>query len=540
MIKSKNTYLNEVLNKLESYSKRKFLLKIIDRFLKAVVASILLFTFFVTLESLFEFNSDVRSVLFFFFLFSVLTLFSATIIPFVVKYFRTLTNSDYYTLSKEIGNHYSEIKDELINSLQLLNSDNKGISYSDELINSAFQQTYNKIKGIKFVETLSFNSQKKFARIAAGVVIVCFSFINFSPGINAASHRLLNYGTDFIPPPIFTFQIEPGNKQITKGKDVEIRITVKGEKLKEISLVTKTPEQTGYQFTPLKIDSLNQAKYKIKAVRNSFKYYASAKNINSSKYEIKVISRPLVKNLILKISPPPYSKQPVTIQKDNGNITALKGSKIKTEIASTKEIKNVYLEFDNQKNINLIPKAKKAVGYFTIKENGKYKIILIDTSGYKNQSPINYEINTLIDEYPEIELISPQADVSLSIDNRVPLLLNISDDFGFSSLKINYKLNSITSPTDQDKINSINIPIKKNSINEDVNYIWNLSDLNLTANDVLSFYVEIFDNDVVSGPKSAKTKTINVRIPSLDELLTKTDNTYNKSVDEFKETLKKA
>ena len=540
MTKSKNKYLNEVLNKLESYSKRKFLLKLIDGFLKTVAALVLLFTLFVALESLFNFNSDIRTALFFFSLFSVLTLFFATIIPNVIKYLKSLTNSDYYNLSKEIGKHYSEIKDELINSLQLLNSNNLETSYSDELINSAFQQTYKKIKNIKFEKALSFNSQMKLAKITAGLLIVCFSFIFFPPGINSAFHRLLNYNTNFIPPPIFTFNIEPGNMQITKGENVEIKITVKGEKLKKIFVATKTPEQTDYQFTPLKMNSLNQVNYKIKAVRNSFKYFASAKNINSSKYEIKVISRPFVKNLILKISPPPYSRQLVTIQKDNGNITALKGSKIKTEISSTKEIKNVYLQFENQKNIKLIPKEKKAVGYFTIKQNGNYKIILTDMSGYKNQSPINYEINTLIDEYPEIELVSPQKDVSLSIDNRVPLLLNISDDFGFSSLKIKYKLNSITSSTDEVKINSINIPIKRNSINEEVNYIWNMSDLNLTTNDVLSFYVEIFDNDVVSGPKSAKTKTINVRVPSLDELLTKTDNTYNKSVDDLKETLKKA
>ncbi len=70
--------------------------------------------------------------------------------------------------------------------------------------------------------------------------------------------------------------------------------------------------------------------------------------------------------------------------------------------------------------------------------------------------------------------------------------------------------------------------------------MWNMTDINLTSNDTLSFYVQVFDNDIVSGPKSAKTKTINVRIPSLDELLAQTNNTYNKSVDELKKTLKKA
>jgi len=540
MRKSKNTYQNEILSKLESFSKRKYLLKIIDGFLKAVITFVLLFILFVALETLFNFNSVTRTVLFFFFLLSLITLFSILILPFLIKYFKELSVSDFYSLANEIGEHFILIKDELINSLQLLNSDNKETLYSDELINSAFQQTYKKIKNINFEEALSFNSQKKFAKIAAGVVTVGLGLIIFFPEINAASYRLLNYGADFIPPPVFTFEIKPGNKQITKGEDVEIKIVVKGESPKEILLATKTPEQTGYQFTALKIDSSNQAKYKIKAVRNSFKYFASAKNINSSKYEIKVIGRPLVNKLSLKISPPPYSKLPATIQKDNGNITALKGSKITVEISSTKNIKEACLEFDEQKKVSLIPKTNKAKGYFTLKKNDKYKIILKDTGGYKNQSPIKYEINTLVDEYPEIELISPQSDVSLSIDNRVPLFLKASDDFGFSSLRINYKINSVISSADEDNNRSIKIPINNNSTNEEINYIWNMTDLNLTSDDVLSFYVEVFDNDIISGPKPARTRTINVRVPSLDELLTKTDYTYNKSVNELKETLKKA
>ncbi|MCH8943050.1 MAG: hypothetical protein IIA48_11515, partial [Bacteroidetes bacterium] len=253
-----------------------------------------------------------------------------------------------------------------------------------------------------------------------------------------------------------------------------------------------------------------------------------------------VISRTIVKNLILKIALPAYSKLPVTIQKDNGNITALKGSKIRINVTSTKEINSAYLEFNNQNKINLISKLNKAEGNFKIKENSIYKIILTDKTGNKNLSPINYEINSLTDDYPEIELISPQNDVSLSINNRIPLLLKINDDFGFSKLKLKYKISSFETDQNNSDLHSINIPFNNKNNIEKIKYIWNLIDLNLSSNEVMSFYVEIFDNDFVSGPKSSKTKTIRVRIPSLDELLSQTDKIYNNSLNDLKETLKKA
>ncbi len=541
MEKQENKYLKEVLSKLDSYSKRKYLLKTIDGLLKTVIISVSIFIFFVILENLFHFSSAVRTGLFFLFLFSAFLLFLKLILPFILKYFNIFYKTDPFALANEIGCYFTEIKDELLNSLQLLNSDNKNTAYSEALIDSAFHQTYDKVKKINFEDALSFENIKKLKLFSAAVIILLVSVFVFSPAIRNASNRLLNFNKDFIHPPIFTFDVKPGNKQITKGEDVFIQIKVSGEKLKEIFLASKTTEQTKYRFTSLKIDSTGTFNYKIKAVRNSFKYYASAKDIYSKEYEIKVINRPIVKNLELKISPPAYSKLPVTIQKDNGNIIALKGSKIRVNVTSTKEIGSAYLEFKNQNKLNLISKSDKAEGDFNIKENGTYRIILTDKTGNKNQSPISYEITTQTDEYPGIELISPQNDVSLSIDNRIPLLLKINDDFGFSNLKLKYQIISLNvSQSDANNLHSIDIPFNKKNNIEEINYIWNLFDLDLSSNNMLSFYIEVFDNDFVSGPKSAKTKVIRVRVPSLNELLTQTDKTYKSSVVNLKETLKKA
>ncbi|MCH8171191.1 MAG: hypothetical protein IIB07_08715 [Bacteroidetes bacterium] len=540
MEKQENKYLKEVLSKINSYSKRKYLLKIIDGLLKTVIVSVSIFIFLVILESLFHFSSTVRTILFFFFILFTFLLFLKLILPFILKYFNIIYKTDTFALANEIGNYFIKIKDELLNSLQLLNSDNKNTAYSEALINSAFHQVYNKVKKINFKDALSFKNIKKLNLFSTTVLILSVSVFAFSSAISDASNRLVNYNKSFIPPPLFTFDITPGDKQITKGEDVFINVKVSGEKPQEIFLATKTTEQTEYQFASLKIDSTDTFNYKIKAVRNSFKYYVSAKNIISKEYKIKVISRPIVKNLMLKISPPSYSKLPVTIQKDNGNITALKGSKIRINVTSTKEINSAYLEFNNQNKINLILKSNKAEGIFKIKGNSIYKINLTDKTGNKNQSPINYEIVALVDEFPKIELISPKNDVSLSINNRIPLLLKISDDFGFSKLKLKYKISSFTIDQNDNNFHSIAIPFNNKNNIDKINYIWNLIDLNLSANEVMSFYVEIFDNDFVSGPKSSKTKTIKVRIPSLNELLAQTDKTYKNSLSDLKETLKKA
>ena len=540
MEENNNISLKEVLTKIESYSKRKILLNIFNRFLKIFIFVILLFAFLVLLESIFNFTSNIRTFLFFTFIAIVFSFFAAAITPLVIKYFKPLTNNNNYNLSNEIGNQFQGIKDELTNSLQLLNADNKNTSYSPALIESSFSLTYNKIKNINFNEKLNLNKYKKLVRFTLSVFIICFSLFNIFPLLSNASNRLLKYNTDFTPPPSFNLKILPGNIQITKGEDINIKIIGKGDVPNEIFLATKTIEQTDYQLLPLKVDSLNQFNYNLKAVNNSFEYYAAANNISSQKYRIEVINRPIVKNFTLTISPPAYSKLPSTIQKDNGNIFALKGSRVKINLISTKDIQKAYIDFNSNKKINLSSNFDKADGVFYINKDDNYKILLTDKSDITNASPILYEIKVLEDEYPKIDLMSPQNDVSLSIDNRIPISLKISDDYGFSQLKLFYKKSNSSSVEDSLSLKSINIPLDKGKNNLEVNYIWNITDLNLTSNEVLSFYAEVFDNDIISGPKSSKSKNINVRVPSLDELLTKTDNTYKNSIDDLKNTLKKA
>ena len=67
-----------------------------------------------------------------------------------------------------------------------------------------------------------------------------------------------------------------------------------------------------------------------------------------------------------------------------------------------------------------------------------------------------------------------------------------------------------------------------------------MSRMSLGTDEVVTYYLEIFDNDNVSGPKSAKTSELKVRVPSLDEILSKADNTQKNAQDELIKTLKEA
>ena len=123
----------------------------------------------------------------------------------------------------------------------------------------------------------------------------------------------------------------------------------------------------------------------------------------------------------------------------------------------------------------------------------------------------------------------------MDIDEEMLLMLSIEaeDDFGFSLLQLVYKV--LKSETNMDTTFQF-IPLQLNNYQVEKvrhNYNWDLSDLNLFPEDVVTYHVEIFDNDNVSGPKSAKSLTYNIRFPSIYEIYTEVQQDYEQAFETF-------
>ena len=58
--------------------------------------------------------------------------------------------------------------------------------------------------------------------------------------------------------------------------------------------------------------------------------------------------------------------------------------------------------------------------------------------------------------------------------------------------------------------------------------------------DVVSYYVEVLDNDAVSGPKSAMSEIYSLRLPSMDEVFAQADKDHAASIEGMQEALRKA
>jgi len=244
---SESKYYQEVLKKLEGFIRKDYLQLILFGVQAFVSTILLIFTFYSVVEFAANFSSIVRTVLFLLFILSVAGLLFYFLIKPFIKYISRIRKEAYFDAAIKVGNNYPDVKDELINTMQLVSENEKENLYSATLIEAAFRKVFEKVKSLNFQSTINFERAKKIFPYFGIITVFLIAIILFIPGINAASYRILNFNQEFVPPPKFIFEVSPGNKEITKGEGIEIKVKVIGSKPKSVYLASRQEEEAEFQ-----------------------------------------------------------------------------------------------------------------------------------------------------------------------------------------------------------------------------------------------------------------------------------------------------
>ncbi len=539
-----NNYLHEIENKLKVVVAREKRRDGIFRLTRNLILGCAIIFILILIETFGYLNISARTYLFYALSGVLIYLLISFIYPFIKDYLY-YKHPDYVKTAAKVGEHYPEIKDELANAIQLKNETSN--NYSSQLIDEALKQVYQKSKNLNFTDIIDFTRTYRFVKLCLIAFLVLAASIVFVHPINSAAYRLFNYDKNFTPPQKFNFEIDPGNIEITKGENVLIKIKTIGQKPGQIILSTKSSEQTEFVDKKLSPDSLGNFSYEITTVKSSFNYFAYAEGIESDVYKVEVINRPIILSYELNITPPSYSKLPSTIQKDNGNITALPGSSVQIKIQASRSLSRAKIAFRDSSEKSMLVIDESGEVKFNILKEFSYQMLITDKQGNENINPINYSIKLIADEPPSIELISPNINsndanntIKLGLDPKIPVTAKIKDDFGFTELTLNYKLSASKYRQTAEKFSQIPLSINKELKEEDVYHVWDLTPLVLAEGEALTCYLEIFDNDIITGPKSARTKIFIIQVPSMNEIYAETDITQQEAAKELAETFKEA
>lgn len=460
-------------------------------------------------------------------------------------------NLDDYAL--RIGNAFPEIKDKLLNVLQLapIKLDGTKHSYSNsDLSESAFKIVFEQSKNKNFEVVINKKELKRSSVYFVVAALLNVSlFAAFPSDMFASLNRVRNYKESFLPAIPYQLVLEKSEYHFLRGEDVAINILGKGDLPKEVNIMLKEKGQSDFdEFTSKLVDG--KYTFIINSIKNDFEFYAVGtyyqQTTETKVGKVYVNDLPIIKSIAGNVSLPYYARQAsFRIDETNADITALKGSTYSYEISSNKNLKSASFVFKpaifgdslivrNELKID----GNSAKGSISIKENGEYFFEIIDELDNKSVQPIVYKIVALNDENPEIKLINPDDNVTVNESAILPILTQISDDYGFKKLTLNYRLSASAYTKAEENFTIQEISIIANELVQEIPYVWDLNKLNIVPENEYEFYLEVFDNDIVSGPKSSRSKIITLRLPSLDEVFAQSEQTQDEVLKEMGDLVK--
>lgn len=522
---------NILINKLDEFIRKYYKNQLIKGVLYSSGLLVSAFLIVVLLEYLGEFNTTVRSILFYSFLSgSVFVLVKYIVVP-LLKLQRYGKTISYEEAAAIIGTHFGNVQDKLLNVLQLQNE--KALSGSDELLFAGINQKINELKPVPFSSAINIADNKKYLKYVLPPLFLTIGIAVIWPNIiSKSTERLVHHQTYFENEAPFTFNIQNNELKTMQQQDFVLRVKLTGSEIPNELFI----KINGSEFKLEKENNIT-FNYTFKNVQSSTDFLLSGAGYNSKGYKLEVMPKPSLMQFSVKLKYPAYlNKKDETIT-NSGDLQVPQGTKITWDF-NTKNTNNLFLGFsDTTFNLNESAKDKFTFSKLLVHSTAYYiktKNQFVTTYG----DSVNYGINVLADQAPYID-VSEKTD-SLNFKS-IYFSGSIKDDYGFNKLLfhyVHYTTDSMGNSTQKTGENILGIT--KSQISQAYYYYFDANTFELKPGDKIEYYFEVWDNDGVNGSKPAKTKVMAFKAPTLDEVNEAAGKNNEEIKKDLDESIKKA
>lgn len=522
-MQSSNAYVT-LLQRIDEYKKRYFQNQLVKGSLFFIALLGAGYLFVNTAEFVGRFNSAGREALFFGFLFTVLFgLYRFIVRPLMSLYGlnKPLSNDE---AARQIGTYFPEVGDKLLNTLQL----QRITADQSDLLQASLNQRSSQLLINRFATAIHIGQNRQFLKYAIPPLALILVILLVNPAFfTQSSTRLVNYNEEFVEEAPFQFVVQNKSLKSFRNEDFRLAVKLTGNVLPQAVYVVSNGtrfklEQTGDQFS-----------YTFDNLQRDLKFNLEAAGFNSSTYTIALIDRPAVLSFNVKLDYPAYLNKPSEQLSNVGNILIPQGTKVHWEFAAD-HTDSLLLRFNSDSRTTPAKLIDNNTFVFDrrLLSSTNYTVSL-KNSQVATPSAIQYTAQVIPDRFPQISVDRIQDTITY---NYIALSGLVSDDYGFSKLRLNYsiKRNGKSSPS-----YSRDIPVNRSTTSQNFVYNWSLDSLKLGQEDRLEYFVQVWDNDGVNGPKSSRSGQLNFVIPSNAEVQSQVDKSAEKTQEQLDKALAK-
>jgi len=434
--------------------------------------------------------------------------------------------------ARAVWNHDDTIRDRILDAIQLLKRKRTG--ESEALRFAALQKIDSetaKLDARGYIEWKWLNKSVRFSGVLLGISLLIVILSGRS--LTDAAHRLTHPGQVFIKPGTVLLQLGLADTTtIVQGDPLELAVTWKHSRPESVQFLLDQGSGIEKVLVATR-DSLDTTRFTaiLPHTERNMKVFARAKEVTSDTSVIRVIPRPRIARLEVKIQPPAYTGlNRRHLPEGVGDISALPGSRVEVNLESNRPLREARLvTADMSERLDstwLTVEERIAEGGFQVRRNGAWWINLVAEDGVEGEEPLTWGILLEEDYPPQIEIRMPDEGFEIPENLHAPLVVVADDDYGISRGVLRFRVyNEILDPDSvgEEAFSAIELNGKLEGANRwVVQTLWDLENLSLIPSEEVHYFIEVWDNDAWQGPKRARSELRRLIFPSLKELFTET------------------
>jgi molybdopterin-binding protein len=512
---------NLIYRKLEDFIKKFYVNELIRGSLLFIGLGLLYFLFIIFIEYFLWLKPNGRTALFWLFVsLECYLLFRFIIFP-LFKLFKLKKGIDHREAAIIIGDHFYEVKDKLLNFIQL--SADAQRSFSSDLLLASIEQRALSLKPVVFSNAINFKANRKWLPLTIlPLSIVAFLYVSDNSRLISQSFdRVIHFKREFLPPAPFKFVILNTSLVVAEDSDFTLRVRTDGSVVPDRVLIV-----IGTESYFLEEGKPGEFVYRFIKCGDSISFHLEGNGVESKQYNLEVRAVPTIKEFEMQLDFPSFLGRKREIVKGTGNAIVPEGTVV-TWLLTTAATMGVELEVGS--HFDSFVKIKDR---FTLKkkivQNIDYQVVTSNEQS-KSHEKLKYQLTVVKDQFPSITVVNSPD--SLKISSKY-LVGQVGDDYGLSKLQVVYY--DVKHPT----VLQIGLlPIKKGVFDQ---FIFSFpGTFKVQTGIVYNYYFEVFDNDALHGFKSVRSSVFSTRISTEEENIVQIFDQQSDNIKGLQQSLKK-
>lgn len=295
-----------------------------------------------------------------------------------------------------------------------------------------------------------------------------------------------------------TLEVTPGNARIKAGSALAIQARLVGNSA-PVAAQVQIANGDSWRGVDMTSNTPGVFRFAVDGVPASFKYRVVAGAVMSPTYEIAVVRPPRVSRIDVEyVYPAALNLKPRT-ERDGGDIYAPAGTDVRLRVVTDRPTATGRLMLANGQPLDLkIENASELSGALKITDDNSYRVALADADGMANPGDTEYFIRTLEDRPPDVRILKPATDRSVTRLEEVDVEAQAEDDFGVDRLDLVYSIRGET-----EHVVPLKIPRAETTVSG--RHTLFLEDLDVKPGDFVSYYVRARDLTRGTRPNEARS-----------------------------------